>query len=201
MEFDNINTRDFNTDRKLNSARPPLPNGWYSLQLSKASEEKESRSPGLFGQIFTFEVGVGEYKGDSFSLWMATRSRNPKFVNMVADSNAIFARIARCLGITVLRSTNQLMEQSFFAYITQKEQKRTVSDLDENDNEIKKEVTTISNQFVGNLNSIILSCEDYDKKFSRGEGTDRRKKFVKKPFVEEVPDDPGIEETESRGEW
>ncbi len=204
MEFKGLKVNEQNTNKILSTAQPPLPNGWYYLQLVSETKEKESRSPGLFGQWFTFKIMEGLNKDRTFMQWRATRSFRASDQWSVGNTEALFCRIAKCCSIRILNTSRQLHEITFVADLKQVKSKRKFKDLNKQTEEIEeKEVETINIDFVGTLDEIILSVEEYmlktqpvEEYLTKTENTPEKKFKKRKPEPEPEPEDEEEDEFE-----
>lgn len=178
-----VNTVD--TNKSLSGDLQPLPNGWYKIVLIGEGEEKTNAAGDRQTQRVDFRVIAGDYANRNISMWFTTRVANAKDAWSVEQTQLFFTRIAKCCNIKTLKSTNQIRDIAFYAYLTQRESTRKTPFINDETGDItyaEKKSVFITVQ--GNANDTILSVNEY-------EGSDR--KFIKKAKTQNADDFGKIE--------
>ena len=150
--FDNVENENIGGSSTLSE-------GWHKLELREVGDVRRNAKGTCQGALFTF----GGVDG-SFKLWLCVKAETSDALWMERKFKVIMHRIAQCVGVENLRSTDDLIGKPFYANVTAREREYATKDVDiETGAPIMRK--TIDNNFRnGKAGEVFLSCADYAAK-------------------------------------
>lgn len=152
-DFDNVENENI-------GGTPTLSEGWHKIELMEVGDVKRNSKGTGQGALFTFGGADG-----SFKIWLCVKAEESSARWMQHKFQVIMHRIAECVGVKPLRSTDELIGKPFYANITAREREYASNKVDvETGAPIMRK--TVDNDFRnGKAGEIFLSCAEYAKRF------------------------------------
>ena len=150
IEFDNINTATVDLAQAATNALSP---GWHKMALVEVEDAKETKNGNAVGARFTFQALDGPDKGLTFRPWFCVQAKKTDMAWSQKRFVNTFVRIAQCVGVANLTSTNS-------------------NEVDAETGDFVQKTTTDNDFQKGKLTETFLSCADYAAKYGGANGAD-----------------------------
>ena len=146
-----------------------LKDGWYKLSLEEVKEETLTRSGKAKGALFVFKVVEGLNAGQTFNRWFCTEALDSSMLWSQKAFVAFLGRLQRVLQLKAPESTSDFLAKPFYAYVVEKEQEYTSTEVNPETGELVKKISKNNDFKSGKLGDVVLSCEEYADKFGKAE--------------------------------
>ncbi len=169
IEFDNINTATVDLAQAATNALSP---GWHKMALVEVEDVKKTKNGNAVGARFTFQALDGPDKGLTFRPWFCVQAKKTDMAWSQKRFVNTFVRIAQCVGVANLNSTNELIGKPFYCAIITKTRQYTSNEVDAETGDFVQKTTTDNDFQKGKLTETFLSCADYAAKFGGANNAD-----------------------------